>query len=281
MRAPRGRLRAGMASLCLGLAASATWLPARSGDALVVQDGSFGEVRIEQSLAPGGHVQVEQHGTRNRATVLQVGGRQDTVTLLQSGFGNAAVLTQATGFPASTDNLLSVRQSGTFGWIDALQSGTNATGFLVQSSAAVAAHGSLQQAGAGSSAAIVQGADAAALRGSSVATGIAAARDAQLPGAAAQQVAATILQFGGAGLAALVVQSGTGASASIVQSGAYLEAQILQSGAAHAATVTQSGAGTAASPYRATVYQAGATPQSINVQQSAGASPRSLRVVQQ
>jgi hypothetical protein len=97
----------------------------------------------------------------------------------------------------------------------------------------------------------------------------------------AQQTVATILQFGGAGLSALVVQSGTGANATITQSGAYLESEILQSGGAHNALVSQTGNGTATAPYRVSVYQAGAQPQSVNVQQVVGSSPRVIRVVQQ
>jgi hypothetical protein len=77
-----------------------------------------------------------------------------------------------------------------------------------------------------------------------------------------------------------VVQSGGGQSAVLSQSGSYLEAEILQSGGAHAASVSQVGSGTASSPYRASITQLGAQPQSFSVQQQAGSSPRSIRVIQ-
>jgi hypothetical protein len=68
--------------------------------------------------------------------------------------------------------------------------------------------------------------------------------------------------------------------AALTQSGSYLEAEILQSGAAHVASVSQFGAGTASSPYRASITQLGAQPQSFSVQQQARASPRAIRVIQ-
>jgi hypothetical protein len=77
------------------------------------------------------------------------------------------------------------------------------------------------------------------------------------------------------------VQSGAGQSASISQNGAYLEAEIVQAGGAHTASIVQAGSGTAASPYRASIQQFGAQPQSFSIQQTAGGSPRVIRVVQQ
>ena len=291
----------------LAVAASTLLLQAglaRASDASVVQDGLTSKVSIDQ-FASAGSVRVMQHGGNNRSDISQLGvagsgvaitqggthnllqvgqtqGGADFIEVTQGGAGNQASLAQTGVTGAPTHNLIAARQLGTGGAIDVQQNAAGATAAVYQSALSSGDRATLYQAAIAPIGAIEQGvlrenrppfeiqAEAQRVRNGGPFTA-----------APSAQSAATLTQTGGEGLLALVVQSGGGQSASISQNGSYLEAEILQSGGAHAATIVQAGSGTAASPYRASIIQMGAQPQSFSIQQTAGAAPRVIRVIQQ
>jgi hypothetical protein len=179
-------------------------------------------------------------------------------------------------------DIATVRQYGMSGDVSVLQSATGANAAVLQSAASAGDRASVYQSAFAPVGVIQQGvAVADDRRRLDIAAEAYAVRNGGPYAVASSALSTAILvQTGGAGLAGIVVQSGGGQTAALSQAGSYLEAEILQSGGAHAASVSQVGAGTASSPYRASITQLGAQPQSFSVQQQAGASPRSIRVVQ-
>jgi hypothetical protein len=161
------------------------------------------------------------------------------------------------------------------------QNGSTGTAAVFQSMAAFADRATLIQSGLAPVGVIQQGVLVSNARNLDSVSEVARVRSGTLVDAVSTQSTAILLQAGGSGLAGVIVQSGASQSASITQSGSNLEAEIVQAGGAHTASIVQTGVGSLASPYRASIQQFGAQPQSFSIQQTVGSSPRVVRVVQQ
>jgi hypothetical protein len=277
--------------------------PATASEILVTQDGSGNLAGIEQTASNAqaridqrsiggrvyvlqgstqeGTVAIEQEGTHNLLVAGQLHAHGSSIEALQEGTGNRASLAQMSTGNGAASHRLAVRQAGVFNAIDATQHGTGANGVIVQTPLAFGTTAVLLQGGIASTAVIEQGATGAPHLSFAITAEAQRARDNQVEAAPVANAMARIVQGGGLGLAALIIQSGDGPSAAITQSGTYLEAEILQSGARHMATVLQVGNGSPGNPFRASVTQSGLQPQHVNVQQISGASPRIIRVTQQ
>lgn len=276
--------------------------PATASEILVVQDGSGNLAGIEQ-MASNSQARIDQRGIGGRVQVLQGATQQGAVAIdqegtnnllvarqqahgssievMQGGSGNRASLAQSSTGSGVAAHRLAVRQGGTFNAIDALQHGAAANGVVVQTPLAFGNTAILLQGGIGPAAVIEQGATGTRYLSFAMTAEAQRARDNQVEAAPSAHAMARIVQGGGPGLGALIIQSGDGPSAAITQSGTYLEAEILQRGARHVASVMQVGNGLPGNPLRASVTQSGLQPQHVNVQQISGASPRVIRVTQQ
>jgi len=256
-------------------------LPAASSgaDAFVVQGGSGGRVSIEQ--VQGGVVTVQQTGANNRLEVLQRDARSDVADVVQGGAANEARLQQQGTAAGALPRQAVVRQGGSGGRIELQQLGPGASGALFQSILSIGARAQIFQGAAAPLAVIEQGVAWTTPASPDARAQSVLVRSGTLATAASTAASASIVQSGGSGLSGIIIQAGAAQSASIRQSGSYLEADIVQNGAAHTASIVQAGNGSAASPYRASIVQFGAQPQSFSVTQTAGAAPRVIRVIQQ
>lgn len=90
---------------------------------------------------------------------------------------------------------------------------------------------------------------------------------------------ATINQSGGAGQAAVLVQTARGAEATINQTGSHQVATLVQAGGAHRGTINQTQSGTLLQPATVTLAQYGETPQKMTITQDVLSLP-SIKVVQ-
>lgn len=275
---PRGRSGAWPSAVAIACAFVLAAGGAHASDATVIQYGSDGTVRVDQVSA--GSVSVQQGGAFNQIDVWQLQGSLDAIDALQTGAHNTARLLQ-TGSPAAGGNLLVLRQGGSGGVVDVQQHGADATAAVFQSSLSTADRAMLVQAASDPVGVIQQGVLRTNPRPLDAATGASAVRSGALTDAASTNSSAILLQAGGAGLTGIIVQAGAGQSAFVSQGGAYLEAEVVQAGGAHTASIVQVGSGTAASPYRASIQQFANQPQSFNIQQTTGSSPRVIRVIQQ
>lgn len=257
-------------------------LAARASDISITQTGSLNAAEVTQSGATGSRITIDQSGSGNALQVQQSQGRLDAVEVTQGGAGNRAELSQTAVGAATTQNLLVLRQAGTDGQASLHQLAVGAIAAIYQSPLAVDGSAFLFQAAVAPVGVIEQGVQrpgrAPFIDARAEATLV---RGGQVGAAASTQATASLSQAGGAGLLAVIIQSGGPQSAAITQAGAYLEAEVVQAGGAHQASILQTGSGTAASPYRASVMQFGAQPQTISIQQNAGHGPRVVRVVQQ
>ncbi|HVE52664.1 MAG TPA: hypothetical protein VNB23_04715 [Ramlibacter sp.] len=255
---------------------------ATSGVAHVLQSGSGNAADVRQTGASASRITIDQSGTGNDLQVRQTQGRLDAVEVVQGGSHNRADLSQTSLGTATTQNLLVLRQAGTGGQAHLHQLAVGATGAIYQSPQSSGAQARLFQAALAPTGVIEQGVQRPGRAPFlDVQAEAAMVRNGQQGSAASAQATASMVQTGGAGLLALIIQGGGAQTASVTQAGAYLEAEIVQSGGAHAASIVQTGAGTASSPYRASVMQFGAQPQTISIQQNAGHGPRVVRVIQQ